>query len=128
MTNISSSKKKPGQSRSSSNIKIDRRKELRLELPLPVMVEGKLPQGKKFKEETSLQDISATGAYFCLDSKVTVGSNLHLEVEVPNELTKDKKTNLSLNGSVIRLEKLSEKEKKQGVALRFNKKHRFITQ
>lgn len=129
MTNTSSSNNKSDQNgpQIPSDIKIDRRKELRLELPLPVVVEGKLPQGKSFKEETTLQDISATGAYFHLNSNVTVGSNLTLELEVPQELTKDKKTNLSLNGSVIRLEKSNKKEKRQGVALRFNKKYRFIT-
>lgn len=127
-----SSKKSPQQNKSNQNkvpldVKIDRRKEWRLELPLSAVVEGKLPQGKKFKEETTLQDISAHGAYFFLNSGITVGSKLKLAIPVPEELTENKKTTLHLNGSVIRLEKVEKKEKKQGVALRFSKNYYFTT-
>lgn len=131
MTNTSSSKKTPKKiaikEKSQSNTKFNRRKEWRFELPLSVLVEGNISRGKKFKEETILQNISSGGAYFCLDSGVTVGSKLKLVIEVPDKLTKGKKVKLSLGGLTVRLEKPTQKGKKQGIALRFSKKFEFIT-
>ena len=131
MTKTSSSKpkaKKSAQKRvkTPSNIAIDRRREWRFDLPLSVIVEGKAGEGKKFQEETILENISSTGAYFCLDSGVTVGSKLNLVIEIPNELSPEKKVKLQLGGLTVRLEKPDKKGKKQGVALRFSKKFKFI--
>lgn len=132
MTNTSSSKKNPKKiaikGKSQSNTKFNRREEWRFELPLSVLVEGKISRGKKFKEETILQNISSGGAYFCLDSGVTVGSKLNLVIEVPDKLTEGKKVKLSLGGLTVRLEKPPQKGKKQGIALRFSKKFEFITE
>lgn len=132
MTNTSSSKKNPKKiaikGKSQSNTKFNRREEWRFELPLSVLVEGKISRGKKFKEETILQNISSGGAYFCLDSGVTVGSKLNLVIEVPDKLTEGKKVKLSLGGLTVRLEKPTQKGKKQGIALRFSKKFEFITE
>ena len=111
-----------------SEVAIDRRREWRFELPLPALVEGKGGEGKKFQEKTILENISSTGAYFCLDSGVTVGSKLNLVIEVPSELSPDKKVKLQLGGLTVRLEKPDKKGKKQGVALRFSKKFKFITE
>ncbi len=107
---------------------VDRRREWRFELPLQAEVEGKLPNGKKFKEEVMLENISSGGAYFCLDSGVVVGSKLNLVIDVPSELSEGKKLKLSLGGLTIRLEKPPIKGKKQGVALRFQKKFKFISE
>ena len=131
MTNTSSSKKTPKKiaikEKSQSNTKFNRREEWLFELPLSVLVEGNISRGKKFKEETILQNISSGGAYFCLDSGVTVGSKLKLVIEVPDKLTEGKKVKLSLGGLTVRLEKPIQKGKKQGIALRFSKKFEFIT-
>jgi len=107
-------------------VEINRRREWRLDLPLTTQIEGKLPQGKKFKEETVLQNISSGGAYFCLDSGLVVGSKLNLVIELPKELTEGKKMKLSLGGITVRLERRDLKLKKQGVAVRFDKDFRFI--
>ncbi len=132
MTKTSSSKPKAKKSvqkkvKHPSNIAIDRRREWRFDLPLPVIVEGKVSGEKKYQEKTSLENISSTGAYFCLDADVTVGSKLNLVIEVPSELSPDKKVKLQLGGLAVRLEKPDKKGKKQGVALRFSKKYKFIT-
>ena len=133
MTKTSSSKpkaKKSGQKKvkTPSDLAIDRRREWRFDLPLPAVVEGKSGEGKKFQEKTILENISSTGAYFCLDADVTVGSKLNLIIEVPSELSPDQKVKLQLGGFAIRLEKQDKKGKKQGVALRFSKKFKFITE
>jgi len=105
------------------DVAVDRRNEWRFELPLPAVVEG-----KSFKEKTMLENISSTGAYFCLDSGVTVGSKLNLVIEVPSELSPDKKIKLQLGGLTVRLERPTKKGKKQGVAIHFSKKFKFITE
>ncbi|MEE8604882.1 MAG: PilZ domain-containing protein [Candidatus Aminicenantaceae bacterium] len=132
MTKTSSSKPKAKKSvqkkvKHPSDIAIDRRREWRFDLPLPIIVEGKVSGEKKYQEKTSLENISSTGAYFCLDADVTVGSKLNLVIEVPSELSPDKKVKLQLGGLAVRLEKPDKKGKKQGVALRFSKKYKFIT-
>jgi len=110
------------------DFKIERRGEWRFELPLSAIVEGKLPDGKKFQEKVTLQNISSGGAYFILDSGVIVGSNLNLVIEVPSKLNEEKKLKLCLGGLTIRLEQPSKKGKKQGIALRFQKKFQFISE
>jgi len=109
-----------------SEVAVDRRREWRLELPLSAFVEGNLPQGKKFKEKITLENISSKGAYFCLDSGVTVGSKLNLVIDVPEELTEGKKVKLYLGGLTIRLEEPNKGGKRQGVALRFDEEFQFI--
>ncbi len=109
-----------------ANIEINRRREWRFDLPLPVIIEGKLPQGKKFKEITKIENISSKGVYFSLDSGVIIGSKLNLVIDMPKELGGDKKLKLCLGGLTVRLEELDEKTKKQGVALRFHKKYKII--
>jgi len=130
MTKLDTSKKKTnikkGQKKSHSNeVTIDRRREWRLDLPLPAIIEGKLPNGKSFKENTILENISSTGAYFCLDAGILVNSKLKLIVEVPDKLSEGKKLKLCLEGISIRLEEPEKEGKKQGVALRFYEEFQF---
>jgi c-di-GMP-binding flagellar brake protein YcgR len=109
-----------------SELKINRRREWRLDLPLVAKIEGKLPEGRTFKEETRLENISSTGAYFCLDSGVVVGSKLNLVLDLPKELTEGRKMRMRLGGITVRLEKPDKKTKKQGVAVRFSRDFRVI--
>lgn len=109
-----------------SKIPSDRRSEWRLKLPLAVEVEGKLPKGKKFSEQTIIENISSSGAYFCLDAAITVGSKLNLIIEIPPELTDGKNIKLRLGGSAVRLKKSTSGQKKQDVALNFDEKYSFI--
>ena len=109
-----------------AELKINRRREWRLELPLVAEIEGRLPEGRAFKEETRLENISSTGAYFCLDSGVVVGSKLNLVLELPKELTEGRLLKMRLGGITVRLEKPDKRSKKQGVAVRFNRDFRVI--
>jgi PilZ domain len=117
---------KPKKEEAIPSIKANRRREWRLELPLTTMIEGRLPHGEKFAEATTLQNISATGAYFCLDSGLVVGSRLNLMIDVPENLTGGKKVKLNLGGITVRLEEPDQRGKRQGVAIRFNKDFKFI--
>lgn len=109
-----------------AGLKINRRREWRLDLPLTAEIEGKLPEGRSFKEQTRLENISSTGAYFCLDSGVVVGSKLNLVLELPKGLTEGRKLKMRLGGITVRLEKPDKKTKKQGVAVRFSRDFRVI--
>jgi c-di-GMP-binding flagellar brake protein YcgR len=117
---------KPKKKTAPVEIAANRRREWRLDLPLKTTIEGNLPQGTKFKEATTIENISATGAYFCLDSGLVVGSKLNLIIDLPDELTGGKDVKLSLGGITVRLEEPDKKGKKQGVAIRFNKDFQFI--
>ena len=105
---------------------INRRREWRFELPLAAVVEGALPQGKKFKESVLLENISSGCAYFCLDSGIVVGSKMKLSIDLPKELSEGKKIILKIGGVSVRLEKPDQKGKKLGVAVRFGKDFRFV--
>jgi c-di-GMP-binding flagellar brake protein YcgR len=108
------------------SIQANRRREWRLDLPLSTVIEGRLPHGGKFSETTTLENISATGAYFCLDSGVVVGSRLNLMIDLPKNLTGGKDIKLNLGGITIRLEEPDKKGKRQGVAIRFSKDFKFV--
>jgi c-di-GMP-binding flagellar brake protein YcgR len=108
------------------SIQANRRREWRLDLPLSAIIEGRLPHGAKFSETTTLENISSTGAYFCLDSGVVVGSRLNLLIDLPKNLTSGKDIKLSIGGITVRLEEGDKKGKRQGVAIRFSKDFKFV--
>ncbi|MEN6311456.1 MAG: PilZ domain-containing protein [Acidobacteriota bacterium] len=108
------------------DLDVNRRREWRFDLPLKTVIEGKLPQGKKFQEETELRNISSGGAYFCLDSGVAVGSKLNLMIDLPDKLTDGKKMKLWIGGITVRLEKAGQKSRRQGVAIRFSDDFKVI--
>ncbi len=108
------------------DLSINRRREWRFDLPLRTTIEGKSPAGKKFLEQTKLENISSGGAYFSLDSGVVVGSKLTLMIELPSKLTDGKKMRLMIGGITVRLEKPNLKSRKQNVAVRFSDDFRVL--
>lgn len=104
----------------------DRRREWRFALPLPARVEGRLPWGPEFKEDATVENISSKGAFFGLDSGVSVGSKINIIIEIPEEAGGGRKMKLRLGGITVRLEETSRKGKRQGVAVRFKKDYKLI--
>jgi c-di-GMP-binding flagellar brake protein YcgR len=119
MTKKAAPKKKKGKALP-EDLEINRRREWRFDFPLETLIEGSLADGCKFKEATSLENISSGGAYFTLDSGVVVGSKLNLYIELPEKLADGKKLRLRVGGITVRLEKPDKKTKRQGVAVRFS--------
>jgi hypothetical protein len=107
-------------------VEINRRREWRFYLPLRAIVKGTLPLGKRFREAAKLENISSSGAYFCLDSGIVVGSKLNLIIDFPKEVSEGKKIKLRIGGITVRLENAEIKGKKQGVAVRFSKEFKFV--
>jgi len=108
------------------DVAINRRREWRFDLPLRMIIEGKLADGKRFSEKTLLQNISSGGAYFCLDTGVIVGSKLNLMIELPKKLGDGKALRLKIGGITVRLEKPDKRSKRQGVAIRFNNDFKVV--
>jgi hypothetical protein len=119
-------RKKPARKAARPPVDANRRREWRFDLALPAVVEGRLPQGRTFKEEARLENISSTGAYLCLDSGVVVGTKLKLWIDIPKEATGGKGVQIQIGGLTIRLEKPDVRGKKQGVAVRFSKDFKFV--
>lgn len=114
------------QEKEGTYLHLDRRREWRLELPLKVQVKGSHPNGQPFEENTVVENISSTGAYFGLNALVTIGTPLVMSLDLPPKLTEGKKIQLILQGKVVRLEKRENKEKAQGVALQFEEEYQFV--
>jgi c-di-GMP-binding flagellar brake protein YcgR len=107
-------------------VTINRRREWRFDLPLAVTAEGRLLSGKTFREAATLTNISSGGAFLHLNSGVTVGTKIVLNIDLPRELTEGQKVRLVLAGTAVRLQKPEKKGKRQGVAVRFGKGFRFL--
>ena len=84
----------------------ERRRSERLELKLPVVVKGENALGKRFTEETLLEDLSSGGACLSLKNPVTVDKRLRLVID-------PERSGLKMGASVVRL------KKKTGVGVRF---------
>ncbi len=123
MTKKSNTKK---QNSDNYDLLLNRRQEWRLDIPLSATVKGKLPTGKNFSETTKINNISSGGAYLGLDAGITVDTKLMLFIEIPSKLTEGKKIKLSLSGHTIRIEKAGTKDKKNNVAVHFDKEYKFL--
>ncbi len=120
-------KKKPkAKKENNDDMLLNRRKEWRLEIPLSATVKGKLPNGNTFSEKTTIENISSGGAYFGLDSGITIDTELNLIIEVPSKLTEGKKKKLFLSGVAVRMEKAEKKKKKNNIAVHFDKDYKFL--
>ena len=92
-------------------------------MPLPSIVEGMDSDGNPFKEETVLSYISHSGSSFWLKTRVSVGGELRLNVELPRNLSEDKSLRLIIKGTILFMESSEEDSDRHRVSLRFKNKY-----
>lgn len=93
------------------------------ELPLNTIVEGTDGFGNSFQENTVLSYISHQGSSFWLTTPVTIGSDLRLEIDLPEKLSPDKDLKMLIKGKVIFVETSKEDSNKQRITLQFENKY-----
>ncbi len=103
------------------------KRERTFELSLPALVNGVNAVGRRFEEATQLLAISAQEASFQLDSRVTLGTKVHLSLEIPKTLILQNQLQLSVSGTVVYVRADSGKQKPQFVSVRLDKNYRLQT-
>ncbi len=92
-------------------------------LPLPALVEGRNLSGKGFREKTTLSYISYQGSSFWLMNSVSVGHELKLIIDLPQNLSDDKDLQLIIKGKVAFVEATNGKNGKERISLQFDRKY-----
>jgi hypothetical protein len=93
------------------------------DMPLPTLVEGTDAEGNGFTEKTILSYISQSGSSFWLTTKVNMGDELRLTVDLPSQLADDKDLKLIIKGKIIFLEAPKNHNSRQRVSLKFENKY-----
>ncbi|MFC2158713.1 hypothetical protein ACFLT9_12835 [Acidobacteriota bacterium] len=89
----------------------DSKNERTFKLSLPASVSGSDAVGHDIDEKTRLIAISSEKATFLLNSKVIVGSQLNLSLEIPKTLILESSLNLALSGRVTMVQFESDENK-----------------
>ncbi len=97
--------------------------EVGFNLPLTTMVEGIDASRNNFQEKTVLSYISNSGSSFWLKTKVSLGIELRLTVDLPSKLSDDKDLKLVIKGEVIFLESPKKENSKLRVSLKFKNQY-----
>ncbi len=100
---------------------LDRRRALRVDLPFPVTVRGTDATGNGFTLDTTLDNLSTYGLYFCLPRPVAPGAKLFVVVRLT--LGGEMCPSVAMRGVVVRAELLA--DGRTGVAVSFDD-HRFL--
>lgn len=104
----------------------DGKRERSFELSLPTLVIGTDAFDHKFREKTLLASISAQQAILRLKTRVLIGSQLRLFLDIPQTLILGKTLKLILSGSVVLVETDSAANgQKQLVAVRLDKRFKI---
>ena len=77
------------------------KRERSFELSLPALVSGQDDDGKEFSENTKILSISAQNALFWRKSKVLIGSNLNLSLQIPKTIILENRLSLLVSGKVV---------------------------
>lgn len=89
----------------------------------PATVLGHSKDRKKYEENTTVLNLSASGVYVLLDRFIEIGQDLSLKIAFPTGSLEWGSSKLTSNGVVVRTETLSEGI--LGVAIKFEH-YRFV--
>ena len=101
----------------------DRRVKPRINCDYPAIIEGYEVDGTTFKEHAKLSNLSGSGLFMLSNRKVENGSKLSVTVLLSNLLVDIDAPKLSTNGTVVRIETLTNGT--CGIAIAFNN-YRFM--
>jgi len=71
------------------------------DLFLPAVVSGVNAEGIEFNEKTELSSMSSLKAHFGLKTKVTIGTKLHVILNIPKTFILENQLKLQISGEVI---------------------------
>lgn len=86
----------------------ERRVKPRMKCAYPAMVRGSSAEGKKFEENATVLNLSASGAYVLLNHTIKRGQDLSVKIAFPTGSLELGSSKLATNGIVIRTDDLSE--------------------
>ena len=106
---------------SNKNIFIGRRGKPRMKCAYPAMVRGFSNVGKKFEDNGTVLNLSASGIYLLVNCDIQKGQDLSVKIAFPTGSLEWGSSKLSTNGVVVRTETLSEGV--LGAAINFQHSH-----
>src|SRR6266480_1003904 len=87
-----------------ANLMRERRSRARVDPPYPIRLRGKNSEGRAFKEETVLDNLSAGGLYLHLQQKLVVGAQVSIAVRLSVSSPKEVPAlRLAARGNVLRV-------------------------
>jgi len=107
---------------SSDNVVTERRGKPRIKYAYPAMVRGCSTNGKKFEENSTVLNLSASGVYLLVNRLIQKSQELSVKIAIPTGSLKWGTYQLATTGVVVRADF---PERTMGVAIKFEQ-HRFI--
>jgi hypothetical protein len=104
---------------------VERRRQKRILVGLPIRVKGSTLAGGQFDEVTKSLDVSSEGASFLLKTPVRVGSMLVLSLPMPRQMQRSSAPNRPVyetSGLILRIEK-TDMPSSCRIAVRFRLTH-----
>ena len=101
----------------------EKRGKPRMECAYPATVRGYSLEGKKFEENATVLNLSASGAYVLLNRFINKGEELSVKIAFPTGSFKWGSSKLATKGVIVRTEALSEGV--LGIAVKFQRR-RFL--
>lgn len=92
-------------------------------LPLKMEIEGRDGFGRTFQEKSVLSYISHQGSSFWMMTPVTIGSELRLAIDLPDNLSDGGELKLIIRGKVVFVEADPDIPTRQRVSLRFENRY-----
>jgi hypothetical protein len=86
---------------------VEKRRQKRISVGLPIRVQGSTSSGGQFNEVTKSLDVSSEGACFLLKAPVQVGSLLTLSLPMPRQMQRNfapSKSIYETSGLILRVE------------------------
>lgn len=95
----------------------ERRAYPRLQCEYSAIVRGHCAGGKKFEEIVTVQNLSASGAYFCIPRNLEVDQMVTIKIAFPTGSLDYGSSKVTIKAVVVRIERVSEEV--LGIAIQF---------